>query len=59
MATTVGIIRAIGVVTVQPSYLETPISLDDIDLDCRIDTQVRLRNKIETEVILDGKITKT
>ena len=47
MASTVGIIRAIGVVLLAPAYFDSPITLDDLNLLSKIDNETRLRSKIK------------
>ena len=60
MATTVGIIRAIGVVTVPPVYLNSLIDLGDIMLHSEIDNETLLKSKIKGDSIkLKSKITLT
>ena len=59
MATTVGIIRAIGVRVLSPIYLKSIINLGDIDLDSEIDAETRLKSKIMQELKLKSKIILT
>jgi hypothetical protein len=56
MATTVGVIRAIGVVMVPPAYLDSPIERGDEMLNSDIDTQKILVSNIKRVAILDSDI---
>lgn len=72
MATIVGILRAIGIVISpsSPSYFDSIISLDDVELKSIIDTtpvcydsivlleSIWLRSKIDLEKLLNSKIDR-